>query len=257
MSDRTETYDIDPGSHVLVSLHAGDVRFKEGADPVVVIAMTGSSDALDMIDVDATSESVAVTSTVGKRRSFGTGSVDLTFTLPSGCDITVRLGAGDALVSVAVNDLEVSTGAGDVRVEEVTGTADIEVGSGDIRVGSVAGNARISSANGDIRLESVSEIVASTAAGDVLLGDVSEIARIKSATGDVRVRHCCCTDLEVKTMSGDVDIALVPGMIVNASIKTMSGELRNRVKPSSVEKTTTLNLDVTSLSGDVTLRTAK
>lgn len=257
MSERTETYDIDRGAHVLVSLHAGDIRFKQGEDPIVVIAMSGSPDALDMIDVDATREAVAVVSTVRKRRVFGIGSVDMTVTLPGGCDITVRLGAGDVVVNALVNDLEVSTGAGDIRVEDVTGTADLKVGSGDIRAGSVAGTAKISSANGDVRLDSVSEVIASTAAGDVLLGDVSEIARVKSATGDIRVRNCCCTDLDINTMSGDVDIAIVPGMIVNASIKTMSGELRNRIKPSSTEKTSTLNLNVSSLSGDVTLRSAK
>lgn len=257
MSDRTETYQIDPGAHILVSLHAGDIRLKHGDDSTAVIEMSGSTDALDTIEVDATSEAVAITSTMKKRRWFGIGSVDVVVTIPDGCDLTVRLGAGDLLVGVAVNDLEVSTGSGDVRVDEVGGTADLKVGSGDMRIGTISGVGRISSASGDVRLDRGTEVTVSTAAGDLFLGSIGEAARIKSATGSIRIARFSGTDLEIRTMSGDVSIGLVPGLIVNAAIKTMSGDFRNRIKPSSVEKTGTLNLEVTSFSGDVTLRSAK
>ena len=257
MTDRTEIYDIDPGAHILVSLHAGDVRFRQGKEARAVIEMSGSPDALDTVEVDATTEAVAVTSTVKKRRWFGVGSVDMVVTIPTGCDVTVRLGSGDLLVSVPVRDLEVSTGSGDIRVEEVTGTADLKVGSGDLRVGSVAGVTRISSASGDVRLDEGTEVAVSTAAGDLFLGDISEIARVKSATGDIRVRRFSGTDLEIRTMSGDVTIGLIAGLVVEAEVKTMSGTFRNRTKPSSAEKVGRLNLTVTSVSGDVTLRSAK
>ena len=58
-------------------------------------------------------------------------------------------------------------------------------------------------------------------------------------------------------MSGDSSVALIPGMVVNASIKTMSGDFRNRVKPTAGEKTGSMNLTITSFAGDVTLKTAK
>jgi DUF4097 and DUF4098 domain-containing protein YvlB len=257
MTDRTETHQIDPGAHILVSLHAGDVRFKQGDAGHVVISMEGSSDALDTIDVDATTEAVAITSTIKKRRWFGVGSVDMVVTIPSGCDLSVRLGSGDLLVSAPVNDLEVSTGSGDIRIEDVAGTADLKVGSGDMRIGSIHGAAKLSSASGDVRLDQATEVTVSTAAGDLFLGDVSEIAHVKSATGDIRIRRFAGTDLEIRTMSGDVSIGLIPGVVVDAAIKTMSGDFRNRIKPSSGEKTGRMNLSVTSFSGDVTLRSAK
>jgi DUF4097 and DUF4098 domain-containing protein YvlB len=156
-----------------------------------------------------------------------------------------------------VKDLEVSTGSGDVRVEDVHGAAEVKVGSGDIRIGTVTGIARLTSASGDLRLDAGTEIIVSTAAGDLFVGDVSEVARIKSATGDIRIRRFAGTDLEIRTMSGDVSIGLVPGLVVNAAVKTLSGDFRNRVKPTSTEKTQNVTLEVTSFSGDVTLRSAK
>jgi DUF4097 and DUF4098 domain-containing protein YvlB len=257
MTERTETHQIDPGAHILVSLHAGDVRFKQGDAGQVVVSMEGSPDALDTIDVDATTEAIAVTSTVRKRRWFGIGSVDMVVTVPPACDVSVRLGSGDLFISSPVNDLEVSTGSGDVRVEDVAGTADLKVGSGDMRVGSIGGTAKLSSASGDVRVDDATEVTVSTAAGDLFLGEVSEIATIKSATGDIRIRRFAGSDLEIRTMSGDVTIGLISGVVVNAAIKTMSGDFRNRIKPSSGEKTATMNLTVTSFSGDVTLRSAK
>ena len=58
-------------------------------------------------------------------------------------------------------------------------------------------------------------------------------------------------------MSGDCAIGLIPGVVVKAQIKTMSGDFRNRIKPSAGEKTGTMNLAVTSFSGDVVLKSAK
>ena len=89
------------------------------------------------------------------------------------------------------------------------------------------------------------------------MGEAMESARIKSATGDVRVRKFGGSDLEIKTMSGDVIVGLVSGMVVNAAIKTLSGDLRNRIKSAAGAKTGRMNLTITSFAGDVILKSAK
>ena len=110
----------------------------------------------------------------------------------------------------------------------------MKIGTGDVRAGDLGGTAKISCAAGDVRVDSANEITVATAAGDLHLGDVSETARIKSATGDIRIRKFAGTDLEIKTMSGDVSIGLIPGMVVNAAVKTMSGDFRNRIKSNTI-----------------------
>ena len=53
MSDRTETHDVERNAHVSMNLPAGDIRFREGEDGTVSIQLSGSKDALDAIEVDA------------------------------------------------------------------------------------------------------------------------------------------------------------------------------------------------------------
>jgi DUF4097 and DUF4098 domain-containing protein YvlB len=96
----------------------------------------------------------------------------------------------------------------------------------------------------------------STAAGDVRLDNVERSARIKSASGDISIRRFAGTDLDVKTLSGDVRIGLIPNLEVKASIKTLSGDFRNRITPSSGDRVGIASLDVSSFSGDVTLLSA-
>ncbi len=258
MTDRTETYEVTGTPHVTLELKAGDVRFREGEDGRVILQFSGSNDALDAITVDVAGDAVSVRSSGTRRRwGFVSGSVDTVVTLPSRSDLTVGLGAGDVVVGLVVRDLEVSLASGDLRIDDVDGTTEIKVGSGDVRAGRLTGNARVSSARGDIRVDRVSEVNVSTAAGDLYLGDVSDAAHVKSATGDIRIGSFSGSDLEIQTMSGDVTVGLVSGMVVNAAVKTMSGDFRNRIKPSAGERVGSMNLSITSFSGDVTLRTAK
>ena len=257
MSDRIETYDVGQSPEVSLFLHAGDIRFKSGDEGSVKIELAGSTEAVDAIEIDASADSVAIRSGTTRRRWFGGGTVDATVSIPANSDVTVHNGAGDVFIGVTTKDLEVHTGSGDIRVDDVEGSADLKVGSGDIRTGDVGGTARISSASGDVRLDSANDITVSTAAGDLYVGELVDTARIKSATGDIRIRRFGGSDLEIKTMSGDCTIGLVPGMVVNAAIKTMSGDFRNRIKPSGGEKIGSMNLTVTSFSGDVTLKSAK
>jgi DUF4097 and DUF4098 domain-containing protein YvlB len=257
MSDRTDTYEVVGRPHVAIQLHAANIRLKEGDPGRVVVEMSGSSDALDGIEVDATADTVTVRTTERKKRWFMGASVVAVVTLPRGASVSIDLGAGDILIGLPVGELEVHQGSGDVRVDDVDGPTDIKVGSGDVRCGTLSGTARVSSAAGDIRIDSATDLSVNTAAGDLHVGEILESGRIKSATGDIRVRKFSGTDLEIKTMSGDSHVALVPGMTVNASIKTMSGDFRNRIKPSTGERIGTMNLTITSFSGDVILRSAK
>jgi DUF4097 and DUF4098 domain-containing protein YvlB len=153
-------------------------------------------------------------------------------------------------------ELVVSTGSGDIRIDETVGSTRIKVASGDVSLSDVVGDAEVTSANGDIRIPNAGDISVSTASGDVRIGEATRTITVKSASGDVTVKKFGGSDLEVTTMSGDVGIGLLPGLQVDASVKTLSGDFRNRIKPTEGDRTGSMSLRVKSFSGDVTLRSA-
>ncbi len=257
MTERIETYDIASPATIALHLHAGDIRFKKGSSGKVVLKFDGSAKGLDDLQVDTTSDSVTVRTNSERKRRWVSGSINVIATIPENSNIIVKLGSGDVYASLPVVNAEIHVGSGDIRTEDIKGDAEVKVGSGDIRLGNVAGVARISSAAGDVRVDDTTEVTVTTAAGDLFLGSVSEVGRIKSATGDIRVGKHSGTDLSIKTMSGDVHVGLVQGLTVNASVKTLSGDFRNRIRPSSAERIGTTKLTITSFSGDVTLSTAR
>lgn len=254
MTDRVETYDVGDNPAFDIQTNAGDILVKEWDQSRVKIELTGDSNLVDAAVVDVTTDLITIHSRE-KSRMFGR-RVHITVTTPPGGSVRARVGAGTIRVRAEMNDVALESGAGDIRVDEPVKDVTIRVGSGDIMLPEISGDADISSANGDIRIKSVNNVKISTAAGDVRLNNVERSARVKSASGDITVRRFAGTDLDVKTMSGDVRIGLIPNLEVKASIKTLSGDFRNRITPSSGDRIGIALLQVSSFSGDVTLTSA-
>ncbi len=54
-----------------------------------------------------------------------------------------------------------------------------------------------------------------------------------------------------------MSVGLAPGKVVEASIKTLSGTIRNTITPTETERTGTMSLVVHTFSGDIALHPAK
>ncbi len=253
MSDRTHTFEMDGDAHIDVTSRAGDVILRPAEGNLVTVVLSGDEEIVEGATVDATSRSVSIR-TNSKRQNLRSRSVDIVVSAPPGGVLRVGLGAGDVIVQIPMESVDVNLGAGDVRVGEPVNGLRVKIASGDVAVEGTVRQATVTSASGDIRVRDAGNIVVNTASGTVNLGSVATGARVKSASGDVHVRDFDGTTLDVKTMSGDVNVGLAPGAQVAADITTMSGEFRNRIEPSDAEKIRQVELTVKSFSGDVTLR---
>ncbi len=256
MSDRIETVDVEHIPSFDLATNAGDIVVKEWDEPRVRIVLSGDTGLVDDATIDVTTDPITVHSRDTRTRLFGK-RVHITVTTPAGGSVRARVGAGAVRIRAAMREVFVDSGAGDVRVDENIDDIKVRVGSGDVNLAEIAGDADIRSANGDIRIRSVGTARVSTAAGDVRVGNVERSARIKSASGDISVQRFAGSDLDIKTMSGDVRVGLIPNLEVKASIKTLSGDFRNRITPSPGERVGSATLVVSSFSGDVTLSTAR
>jgi DUF4097 and DUF4098 domain-containing protein YvlB len=133
-----------------------------------------------------------------------------------------------------------------------------------LSAGSVSGDVAVTGAEGDVRVSSVS--------GDVeALRLRASSVRATSVSGDVRVSIDALTgdgSLRFTSVSGDVVAELPQSLNADVSMRTVSGSLdtefpitlNGRMRRNSLEARIGQGgreLDVTTVSGDVTLRTVK
>jgi DUF4097 and DUF4098 domain-containing protein YvlB len=255
MSDRVETYEVSGVPSIEIAAQAGDIVIKPSDKPRVKIVLSGNAEAVDLTQIDASPESISIRSRQPKGR-FSSKRVDIVVSAPPGGYLKVDIASGQLRVRMPLAELVASTGSGDIRMDETVGSTKINVASGDISLRDVVGDAEVTSANGDIRIPSARDISVKTASGDVRIGEAMRTVTVKSASGDVTVKKFGGSDLTITTMSGDIGVGLMPGLHVDASVKTLSGDFRNRIKPTEGERTGSMSLRVKSFSGDVTLRSA-
>ncbi|RLA49688.1 MAG: hypothetical protein DRQ98_13830 [Gammaproteobacteria bacterium] len=258
MTERIVKFDVDGPPTIDVSITAGNVIVRPGTEGKAKVMLSGAPELVDGASVDITPDSVTIRSArQEQRRRFSSEAMDVAINVPDGVRVRVRIGAGDVRLRVDAEDVDISSGMGDVRIDNVTGHARIKVASGDINVTRCDGEFNAKSASGDIRVDHVGGATVKTASGDVVIGQANDIVQVRSASGNVKVRDFRGSDLDISTMSGNVFVGLAPGRIVEASIKTLSGDFRNKVKPGDGDRTDTMALNVSSFSGDVTLTSAK
>lgn len=257
MTERVEIYDVSESPRIDISTFAGDIVIKLWDENRVKIVLSGHPETVENTAIDATHDSVVVRSKADKRtRRFFARAMDVIVTTSPGGILRVNSGSGDVRVQLCLAEVEVNSASGDVRIEEEVGDVRVKVASGRVSVAYVKGDAEVTSANGDIKIGHAADALVSTASGTIVLGTIERTARVKSASGDVRVRDFRGSDLDVRTMSGDAILGLAPGRTVNARIKTLSGDFRNKIEPSDGDKTGRMTLIVKSFSGDVILRSA-
>jgi DUF4097 and DUF4098 domain-containing protein YvlB len=256
VSDRVETYDVTGVPSIEIAAQSGDIVIRASSEPKVKIVLTGNADAVDLAQIDASPDSISIRAQHTKGRFFNK-RVDMVVTAPPGGYLKVDLASGQVRVRLPLAEVAVTTASGDIRIDETVGTARIKVASGDVSLSEVVTDADVTSANGDIKIPIAGDVMVSTASGDVRIGEVARTISVKSASGDVSVKTFGGTDLDITTMSGDIGIGLEPGLHVEASVKTLSGDFRNRIKPTEGDRSGSMSLRVKSFTGNVTLRSAK
>jgi len=166
-----------------------------------------------------------------------TASADLYVTGSLG-EVEVKTASGDVYVE-AVAGLRVQSASGDVRGTMVEGDARLQTVSGDVRLGTVRGQVTAKLVSGDFALEEgQSDIEAKTVSGDHRVDAVTQ-GRVKlhSISGDVRlgVRPGTRLRIDATSTSGEInsefDVKESPseeaasGTEAILEIKTVSGDV--------------------------------
>lgn len=209
------------------------------AEPVrvatAVISRSGRDTETDLeteisVDYDAAHLRVTQLKPLGLR--LRGHSFDVRITVPIGSNCVVATAAADVTCHGELGSLDVKTASGTVTSDLVRGRADIVTTSGAIRLGEVSGRVSAKTASGMIRLATLADDVdAASVSGDITIGTARACVSAGTASGRIRIENVSRGDTSVKTVSGDVSVAVAPGVGVYLDLSSLTGKVSSDLQP--------------------------
>lgn len=181
-------------------------------------------------------------------------------TVPTGSDVEVRVATADVDCTGTVGDVTVMTASGDVRLGVVDGRCAVKTASGNVAADEVGRELTVSSASGDVRVGAArGDCDLRLASGDVSIDDSHAAVRAKTASGDLTVRRAVAGELALTTVSGDVVVAVAPGVPVWIDASCVTGTASSELGVSDDvpdDAGAAVTVRARSVSGDITVRRA-
>jgi DUF4097 and DUF4098 domain-containing protein YvlB len=236
----TETFAVEPGGQLKVSLSGGDVSITSWTRNEVLVSAAGRSEwRKEDLTMTKSGNTVEITGDLGLGEE---GDLRLKINVPSTFDVDIRTRSGDIEIGGPLRGaVEASTAAGDIRLRALTGEVNVRTAGGDIssenvdgmlnaktmggdlRIGSVTGAVDVSTMGGDVAIDRAGrEVSVSTAGGDVSVGDAGGSVNISTAGGDIRVTKAGGT-VKLNTAGGDITVRSAPGEV---RVNTAGGDLQ-------------------------------
>ncbi|MEP7023564.1 MAG: DUF4097 family beta strand repeat-containing protein [Actinomycetota bacterium] len=240
-------------------LPAGDIQVNAGATSTAFVSLEPASSgkrAQQLIDeARVTFDDGTLSIDVPERiRLLSSTSLDLVVQLPTGSIARLRAASADIRCTGELGSLEARTASGEITAELVSGPVKIDTASGDVQLGDVTGEVRVTSASGDTDINRAGgDLTLNSASGDLRVIQADGSAKARSASGDVQISHITRGRADLSTVSGDIFVAVPPGIGVYLDLFAMSGDVSSDLAADNAEGDgdAALTLHCRSISGDV------
>jgi len=205
-----------------VSIPSGDIDVETVDGEETALTVDGDERMLEHVEVRHDGNRVVVSlrdkSKVGFSFSlgslvFGNGGLRVQARVPHGAGVKVKAASADTAITGRLEALEVNSVSGDVRVR-----------------GEVADDATVKTVSGDIDLERVDgDVSVQTVSGDLRARGIAGSADAKSVSGDIRLESLSGGDVRFNSVSGDIEIGIAPGSVLDVDAGSTSGDLSSEV----------------------------
>ena len=157
----------------------------------------------------------------------GGGSVELT--VPVGTDLTLGTQSGRVTLKGAFGVVQITTESGSIDVDRCD-RADLRTGSGSITVGLCDGEVRALSRTGNVSVGRTDSAEVATMSSSIDVA-ASRSVRAKTASGRISVRTHEACNVSAKSISGNIDVHVPPGVHPETLIRTLSGRQHVECQP--------------------------
>jgi len=164
---------------------------------------------------------------VGARRRWQ--GLDLTIKAPAGSTCAARTVSSDLSCVGDISAVSLQTASGDLTVASV-GDVAMRSASGDALLNRVSGSVTVHTASGNVEAIRVDgDVKIDTASGDVAIGYCGGPVTVRTASGDVKLSAVGTGRVELASTSGDLAVAVMPGLGVYLDLVTLSGDIRSEL----------------------------
>jgi hypothetical protein len=183
--------------------------------------------------------------------------LELTIKAPEGSSCAAEMTSADLACVGELSALTVQTASGDTSATSVSGDITVQSASGDVLLDRTGGDVAIRTASGDVHASTVGgDARISTASGDVALGYCASSVTAQTASGDIRLGAVATGQIELRSASGDMQVAVVPGIGVYLDLASTSGTIHSDLDPSDGDDEpdssgVPVQISCRTLSGDI------
>jgi DUF4097 and DUF4098 domain-containing protein YvlB len=241
------TFQTPQPAQLEVSIPSGDIAVETDGTQETHVSVDGDERLLEHVEVHCNGDRVSI-----KLRDkgkfgfsfgsfFGDGGLRVEVRAPHGSSVRVKTASADTELEGHFGKLELNSASGDVRLRgELVDDAIIRTVSGDVELERVDGDLSVQCVSGDVRARAI--------AGSV---------DTKSVSGDIRLDALASGNVRFTSVSGDIEIGIAPGSLLDVDAGSTSGDLSSEVplasEPPSGESSAapTVVLRGRTVSGDV------
>jgi DUF4097 and DUF4098 domain-containing protein YvlB len=259
----TDRFPTPSWIHVDLRVPAGrvDVELSDTIETEVTVTplSDGARDRMDEVSVTFEGDHLHVDAPENRAWIGRTPEYAVSIRGPVGSRIRLKSASADLVVRGTAGAVDVKTASGDVTVADVEGNLRVDSASADVRADSVGGDTVVTSASGDIGLgRAVGTVRAQSVSGDVRIGESHARLSVQTVSGDLRVDRLAAGSLELNAVSGDVELAVAPGIAVWLDVRSLSGDTRSELDASDgpAEGEQVVEIRGKTVSGDVRIRRA-
>jgi len=254
-----QVYDTPDGLEVAFDLGSGDIEVDVRDTATTTIEITGyeneSPPTVRCEPAPGGGHRLTVEHKV-KRKWFAMGGgIHIHLVVPPATTIDGSGGSADLDANGTLAGLTFKTGSGDLRFDDVSGDVHLTCASGDIAGRSVGGHLGFKGASGDIDVGTVGAgATVRSASGDIRIGKLDGSTIITVGSGDVALHQVGPGSVNVRAISGDVEVGVRGGLGVWLDVSSTSGEVRSDLEgQAGGDGVPDLELTLSTVAGDISI----